>query len=87
MSKDSRFGKKHDMRHLSCRLNICKHPPTTKPKGRFGLGVQHRAMRSSMTNIRDPRENIECKECGSWDARVGRFMTKCYNCGLEIEHD
>ncbi len=79
---------KHDMKHMSCRLNICKHPPTIKPKGRFGFGVQQRAMKGSMiTGIRTAREKIECIECGGFDAAVGRFKTKCYDCGLEIEHD
>jgi len=80
---------KHDMRHLSCRLNICKHPPEGMKRARYKKGVILKTSKGSMqrANARSTRENTHCTECGSWNCIIGRFKTKCYNCGLEIEHD
>ncbi len=73
---------KHDMRHLSCRLNLCRHQPTTKSK------VKHGARKISIQQgERATRENIECTECGSWNCKQGRFVIKCYDCGLMVDCD
>ena len=80
---------KHDMKYMSCRLNICKHPPKNKKRTNYQLGVRYQSSKSSSqrANSRATRESIKCIECESLDAKVGRFKTKCYDCGLEIEHD
>jgi len=79
---------KHSMEFVSCRLNLCPHPVTPNMGHQGGKRFPTKVSKVSMGRSRSrKRISVTCDECGSTNAKEGTFTTKCYECGLIVNHE